>query len=410
MKSDKYISNFSLKLYILFQKNPFLRKFKIVMFYIDTILLLFIKKPKPIENKKKQILIIYNFAFGDGVIWLCSTKKIREIYPSDSYEITLICQNGLNYLYEKEEIFDRIIPFNLTAATFNLKIRYILYKLLRSRYYDIVLDPIGVAECTTNVFMSHALVAKEKITILDTTLKKKLCPQWLINSIYTKIIEVKKTNLSLIEFYAEFMRGLGLKDFSVSFEKPLSIPTTHDLPKEYFIIFPSASTYLKCWPIDRYADITKKIYQKTGMKLLLCGTEKDKDIIEQYKIILNNEVPYCDIVGKTKLLEFVDIIKKASLVVTNDTSTYHIAAVSEVPVAIIAGGYTYSRYVKYDFEGKKEFKEPCIIVKKMPCFDCDNRCPYINNKSKIWPCLDQVTSNYAWGKIEKLIEDNHIGR
>lgn len=410
MNPDKYISNFSLKLYILFQRMPFLRRCKIFMFYIDTILLLFIKKPKHIHNNKKQILVTYNFAFGDGIIWLCSAKHIREIYPKNEYDITLICQKGLNQLYEKENIFDRVIPFDLTKSTFNLKVRFKLFKLLREKYYDIVLDPIGAAECTTNVFMCRATVAKEKITILDTTLKLKLCPKWLIKSVYTKIIKVDRPNLSLIEFYAEFFRGLGMKNFKVALEKPVDMASDLDIPDKYFVIFPSASTYLKCWPIDRYVELTKKIYKKTGLMLLLCGTEKDRKIIDEYKEYLKNQVPYCDIVGKTKLLEFINIIKRASLVVTNDTSTYHIAVVCEVPVAIITGGYTYNRYVEYKFSKDNNYKKPCIVVNKMPCFNCDNRCPYLTKNDRIWPCLDKITISYAWDKIEKLIEENGIGR
>ncbi|MFA5407247.1 MAG: hypothetical protein WC343_00580, partial [Bacilli bacterium] len=252
MKSDKYISNYSLKLYILFQRHPFLRRLKILMLFIDSVLLILIKKPKQQENIKKQILVIYNFAFGDGVIWLCSAQKLKEIYPSSEYEITLICQKGLHYLYENQHFFDQIIPLDLTSATYNIKSRYKLYKKLRTRRYDIVLDPIGVAECTTNVFMSQAVVAKEKISILDTTLKIKLCPQWLIKRIYTKIIEIKKPHLSLLEFYAEFIRGLSKSNFPVSLYKPIGEKLRLKVPRKYFVIFPSASTYLKCWPLENY--------------------------------------------------------------------------------------------------------------------------------------------------------------
>lgn len=409
MKSDKYLPNIFIKLNAFLQKHQILRKLKILSFFIDFFLLIFIKKPKEIKHAKKQIILVYNLALGDSIVWLCSLKEIRKLYPKKDCEITLICQKGIHQLFEKKIFFDNVLPFNFTESTINLKKRFHVFKLLRKKYYDIMLDPIGVAECTTNVFMSRAIVAKEKVTILDRTLKISTCPKWLVKSIYTRVIEINKPNLSLIEYYSEFVRELGLKNFKVSFEKPISLKPNLKLPNKYFIIFPSASTYLKCWPIERYVELTKKIYKKTGLILLLCGTDKDKSIIDKYKELLNNEVPFCDIIGKTKLLEFIDVIKKASLVITNDTSTYHIAVVCEIPVAIIVGGYTYNRYVKYNFERKKEFKTPCIVVNKMPCFDCDNRCPYIENKSKIWPCLDKVTIGYAWKKVEVLIDDNHLG-
>jgi len=409
MKSDRYFSNVFLKIYIFLLKHPILRNMKILAYYIDFMILLFIRKPKKLQTAKKQIVIVYNLNLGDCIVWLCSIRRIREIYPENEYEMTLICQKGIHYIFEKEEIFNHVIPLNFTEATFRMKKRREIMKILRSKYYDILLDPIGVAECTTNVLMSRAIVAEKKITICDMTIKRHAAPKWLINSIYSEYIKVTKPELSLMEFYSEFIKGLGMTDFKFAFQKPISTPSSLELPNRYFIIFPSASQYLKCWPIDRYGEIARRIHEKTGLMLLLCGTDKDREIVDKFRSILG-DLPYIDIVGKTSVLEFVSIIQNASLIVTNDTSTYHIAAVSEVSVAIITGGYTYKRYVSYEFEDKEAFKRPCIIVHEMPCFNCENRCPYVTNKSKYWPCLEKISTSYAWEKIEALINANHIGR
>lgn len=407
-KNEKYSSNFSLKLYNLCQRLPFLRKLKVILYFTDSFLLLFLGKPKKLKSERKKIIIIYNYAFGDGVIWLCSAKAFRKIYPKDKYEITLICQKGINSLYENEGIFDKVIPFNLTASTFNMKERYKLFKKLREVHYDIVLDPIGVYECTTNIYMSRAIIAKEKISILDVTLENKMCPDWMLNRIYTKIINVNKAKLSLIEYYAEFIRGLGYKEFKVKLEKLLSLKKGLDLPEKYFIVFPSASTLLKRWPVERYVEIAHKIYDKTKLPILLCGTKDDAEIINEFKSKIG-DIPIYDFVSRTSLLEFIEVVRMAKLVITNDTSTYHIAVVSEIPVAIVTGGYTYDRYVAYNFENMNKQKKPCIIVHNMDCFNCDNKCCLMKNDTKIWPCLDKITVDYAWKKIEKLINDNKIG-
>ncbi|MBQ8891795.1 MAG: glycosyltransferase family 9 protein [Bacilli bacterium] len=402
-KKENYMSNFSLKLYNICQKYPIFRSFKVILYFVDAVLLLFIRKPKKVEQKKKEIFVMYNYAFGDGVIFLCSFRHIRELYPNSDYNITFICQKGLQSIYEDANIFDEVIPFNLTGATFNLKERFKLFKILRSKRYDIVLDPIGANECTTNVFMSRALCSYEKITILDKTISKQLCPKWLYKKIYTKIIEVNTPNLSLIEFYSEFLRGLGLNEFKVKLEPFKSRKIDIKLPEKYYIVFPSASTLLKRWPVERYAAIVKKIYEKTKMPILFCGTKSDLASIEELKELIA-DIPYYDIVGQTNLLDFIEVIKRAQFVITNDTSTYHIAVVNEVPVAIITGGYTYDRYVSYEFEGNNNFRKPYIIVNKMPCFNCDNRCVKLSTGNGLWPCLNDITVDYAWSIIEKMID------
>lgn len=403
--SAKYMSEFSLKLYNICQRIPMFRYFKVILYYVDFFLLLFIRKPKYVDNGKKKILIIYNYAFGDGVIWLCTMKHLRELYAKKDYHITLICQKGLNVLYENEDIFDEVIGYDLTKATYNLKTRYKLYELLRKTYYDIVLDPIGCAECTTNVFMSRATVAKNKITILDATLDNYMCPKHIYNRIYTEIFKLNEPRVSLIEFYAFFLRELGLKKFKVKLE-PIKVKKIQriNLPKEYFIIFPSSSTKLKKWPIERYAQIALKIYHKTKLPILFCGTASDIEAINELKE-KTKDIPQFDIVGETSLLEFIHVVKNAKFVVTNDTSTYHIAVTNEVPVAIITGGYTYNRYVEYKFDGDEKYKKPYIIVHKMPCFNCDNKCTKITARDKIWPCLDAINVEYAWKIIEKMIDE-----
>ena len=402
-KKDNYISNFSLKLYNICQKYPIFRKYKILLYFIDAILLLFIRKPLKTKNSKKKVLIIYNYAFGDGIIFLCSFKHIRKIYPKKEYTISLICQKGLQSIYENTSIFDEVIPYDLTKSTFSLHERFNLFKLLRKKYYDVVLDPIGANECTTNVFMCRAISAAQKITIIDTTIDKKLCPPWMYKKIYSEIIEVKEKNLSLISYYAEFIKGLGLKDFKVKLEHTPSRKITINLPKEYYIVFPSASTLLKRWPIDRYAQIIRRMYQKTKLPVLFCGTSNDLNSINELKSKIS-DIPQYNIVGKTNLLDFIEIVKRAKYVITNDTSTYHIAVTNEVPVAIITGGYTYNRYVLYDFPDADKYKKPYIIVNQMPCFNCDNRCDKLKDGNGLWPCLDKITVDYAWKIISKMID------
>ena len=402
-QKENYISKFSLKLYNICQKYPIFRSFKLILYFIDWFLIIFIKKPKKIGHAKKKVLIIYNYAFGDGIIFLCSFIHIRKVYPKKEYEISLICQKGLQSIYEEVGVFDKVIPYNLTNATFNLKERYNLFKLLRQDYYDIVVDPIGVNECTTNIFMCRALCADEKVTIIDNKAKTKLCPKWLYNRIYTKVIESNIKDISLIDLYANVIRGLGYEDFKVKFEHFKSRKLKIDLPNKYFIVFPSASTLLKRWPLDRYAEIIKRVYKKTKLPVLFCGTSSDIEVVSKLKDLIK-DVPQYDVINKTNLLEFIEVIKRAKFVITNDTSTYHIAVTNEVPVAGIIGGYTYDKYVLYKFEGSDNYRKPYDVVCHMDCFNCDNMCCKLKEGNGLWPCLNSITVDYAWKRIEEMIE------
>lgn len=98
-------NSFSMKLYIICQRYPFFRKLKILLYFFDTIILFLIPKIKFLNNSnKKKIFIIYNYAFGDGLIFLNVFKDIRKIYNRNEYEITLMCQKGLEKIYEEQQV------------------------------------------------------------------------------------------------------------------------------------------------------------------------------------------------------------------------------------------------------------------------------------------------------------------
>ena len=397
MKKNNSASLF-IKIYSLFQKSTFLKKMKSIMYYFDRIILLFVKKKKYNVSKRKKVLVIFNLAFGDGIVFINSIMELRRIYPKNKFELTLAIQKGLEKIYDSTKIFDRIMSLDFNKSTVNIKERIKTIKVLNDAYYDIVLDPVGANECLTNVLMVRNISGSKKIGCVFDEYKKS-CPKHILKKTYNKIKSIKEK--TLIEQYYSFFYDNYVIDYCKLPKEKCKI----ELPEHYFIVFPSASMELKKWPIDRYAQIVKKIYNKTKFNLVLCGTQSDKDDCNRLIELLDNKVPFTNIIEQTSLLEFIDIIDRAQFVITNDTSTYHISVINQTPVTIISGAYTYDRYVSYDFKGKDKYLKPYIVVPKIKCMNCYNRCPKIKTGDKIWPCLNDISVNDAWKVIEKMIDE-----
>lgn len=388
-------------------KNEKIRNLKSMYYYIDGVVLKFIKKPTYVEDTKKKVIIVYNLSLGDGAMFCCALKNIREIYPKDKYEITIICQNGLNKIYEATNLFDNVLHFNFTKVAVNLKERIKLFKELRRKKYDILLDPIGIEECSTNLLVSRAICSKEKIGIINygRTIK---CSKRIYKKVYTKLLELNNPKIHLIEHYFKFFNLLGNLNKTPEFINLPSEQLKEKIKGEYFIVYPSASTKYKRWPIDRFAQITKKIYDRTKIKLVVCGTAVDREVNDELINLIKNDVEYIDYTGKTSILEYIELIKNAKFVITNDTGIYHVAVISEVPVCIMAGAYTYDRYLSYNFTGKEKYKRPYIACKKMKCANCDNRCIKSNEIGETWPCLDEITTENAWKQINSMLKSMNI--
>lgn len=404
-KDDKsYFSDLFKNIAGLVQKNKFLRNSKKLFYFIDSIILSTIKKPIYKPTQKKNVLVIFNIALGDGVIFRCTSIHLRKVFPKKQYNLILACQKGLNSIYEKDNVFDSIIPIDFNSGTLNLKQRRNNYKILRKIYYDIVIDPVGISDWTTNIFATRACISKEKVGYIDIDENCK-CDMKKLNKIYTNIIKINGYNVSLVDLYATFFNKYAGKELIKPGLEKLIIKNNDklDLPKEYFIVFPSASLKLKRWSIDKYVEITNKIYDKIKIPLVIVGTKADEESLDLFKEKLN--IPFIDLVNKTSLNDYFNIIRNSSLLVTNDTSAYHIGVMEEVPTVIITGGYTDFRYSQYNFKRKDEFKRPCVVVYPMDCFNCNNWCSKLKSTDENWPCLEAISSDYAWDKIEKYIDD-----
>ena len=402
MKKEKHENqNLSDKTKIL-TKLKLINLFKYLVYFLDRILCIFIKKPKKDLNAKKQVLILANLGLGDAMNFLSVAEKYRKAYPKDKYEITLYVSNHLDELMKKETDFDNVelVPFNQIVT--DIKKRINLIKKIRKTYYTTVIDIMGVTGCTPSMYLMAIAAAKEKISIINKAYS--ICPKFFYKRIYTKLIEINNKKITNIEYYHYLANELfNIKDDTIKFHKIKEIDLNIDLPKEYYIVYPSASLDKKKWEYEKYAELIEKTYVKTKLPVVFCGTNSDiKDVEEVTKNI--KTAKYINILGKTSVLEFIEVIRRAKFVITNDTGAYHIALGLEVPVSIITGGYTYDGFVTYNFKNNP-YKKPYIITNKRECFNCNSNCKYLEKGQEKWPCLQAVTVDYAWKIVEKMIDD-----
>lgn len=406
-KNGYSLSNIFLKLNQLLWKKSFLQKFRAVFYYIDSVLLIGTGRKKrtikKADNRKKEVLIVYNMALGDGVMFMGVAKHFRDIFPEQKYRLTIACQSAFKDLYLESGIFDRVLPFDFAGSVVNLKKRRQLFRKLREHSYDCVIDPIGCERCTTNIFVTRAAIGKEKIGVLDMHLPSKQCPKHIRNRIYDRVVEIDKGTLHLIQFYAEFLKELGAKDCVAHPAEIKSVELDFELPEKYFIVFPAASMEVKRWPLENFGELAKKVYEKSKMTLLVCGTKHDEPaVLEFLKYVQDNpDVPVVNIIGKTSIMQFMEVIGRASLIITNDTSAYHIGVAKQVDTVMICGGYTYDRYAHYQYESLG-YKDPVLVHEYMKCYNCDNNCIY-NNKD-VFPCIKSITLKNAWETVEEVLE------
>ena len=400
MKKKNHKGNTSLfyKILQVLMRLPALQNIRILFYFYDKMILAFLRKPKQIQSGKKKILVVFPFALGDCVLFLGAIENMRRIYPGEQYCLSITCQSGYEALFEP--YFDTVIPFQYQKASVNPFYRAAMWKKLRQNYYDMVIDPIGCEECSPNVYVTNAVCADKKTGVLAKSDKKVQCPRWMRSHIYDTVIMIEQKHLHKIRYYARVWEKIGGISATAH---PADLPRISlkiKLPEHYFIIFPSASLPAKQWTVEGFAEIARRFHGLTGYPLVVCGTEHDAETIEKMLQQIP-EMPVINLVGKTDVNEFIEVIGRADILITNDTSAYHIGVAQRRKVCIVTGGYVYDAFINYQYAAEG-FENPSIVCKWRKCYNCNNMCSY--KVKDVYPCVEENTVEDVWMAVRNLWE------
>lgn len=107
------------------------------------------------------------------------------------------------------------------------------------------------------------------------------------------------------------------------------------LDKKVLVLCPGAEFGAsKQWPAKCYAEIANH-YLAQGWQIWLMGSDKDQTVCAEIDGLTGSK---CHVLaGKTLLPQAVDLISKASMVVSNDSGLMHIAAALQVPLVAVYG-------------------------------------------------------------------------
>ncbi len=148
----------------------------------------------------------------------------------------------------------------------------------------------------------------------------------------------------------------------------------------------------KCWPIDHYASVAKKLIE-TGCNILLFGSANEKALTDQIEQALSIESQqHChNLAGKTSLTDVIDLLASCSTVVGNDSGLMHVAAAVKCNVVALYGPTT-PNYTP-PLTDKKIILHTDISCR--PCFK--RECPLKHNK-----CMTEISSQQVIDAIKHL--------
>jgi lipopolysaccharide heptosyltransferase II len=178
--------------------------------------------------------------------------------------------------------------------------------------------PMRLAYCRENPYqlLTHWLPDEEPYTLIRHQVKRDLA---LVKSIGASVSD-------------DHIR-LDLPEYAWTATKEKLRKEGIDVTKPWIILHPGVSEKKREYPEEHWAAIAHKITGMQEFQVIITGTQSEAPLAARIKEAV--EEPVYSLAGLLSVEEFVMLIKHASLVISVNTSTIHIAAATQTRVIVL---------------------------------------------------------------------------
>lgn len=339
----------------------------------------------------KNILVLQPSWVGDAVMATPTLRALRGRFADA--RITYVMRRYLRPIYDGMPWADRLLTYRTgKAKTGSRDHAFRLGRLLRAGEFDLaVLLPNSFKSALTCKVAGIPRIVGYERDGRGMLLTDKLLP--LRNNdgfVPTPIVG----------YYAALARFLGARDVDLKMElfvtdadraeanaalTRANVDPTLDRPwrndgKPPLVILNPGANYgaAKCWLPDYFAKLSDQLIDERGATVIVSSAPKEKQIVEDIRRAARR--PFVDLAAAgIGLGGLKEVIRRADLMVTNDTGPRHIAAAMDLPVVTIFGP-THPAWTEIDFALERQ------VAVKVFCGPCQRKiCPLDHR------CMTRVT-------------------
>ncbi|HCL05143.1 MAG TPA: hypothetical protein DHW64_03885 [Chitinophagaceae bacterium] len=282
---------------------------------------------------------------------MASSPKYRD------HEIHFCGNRSWKSLFEQFDASSVNKHFWIDKIRFKKEIRY-RYRFLRMIYrqgYTTVINPVFSRDKRYDDSIVRAARAKENIGMVANTESLQSYELGYDKGLYTRLFN--HPHKPLFEFYrnrmfTEFVTGIYSSVVDTSVPSAL-LPAYNGLPEKYVVIFPGSRSKTRIWPVENFIKVAAYLYEQQGFTAVVCGASGDKMYTDAF--CKSYTYPLLDLTGKTSLPEMLTVLQQASMLLSVDTGSVHLAAAVRCPVTGIFNGSQYKRFAPYPKELSAHF-------------------------------------------------------
>lgn len=325
---------------------------------------------------KINILIIHTAFIGDIVLSTPLIHALYDKYPNAqiSYLTTPVGENILkNNPYLKE-----IIVYDKRGKDKGFMGLLKMAKRLKGRF-DMVITPHRYMRSS---ILSYLTRAKIRMGYDNASCK----------FLYNKKIKYDE-NKHEVEKLLTFA-GIDTRYEIELFPSQDDIKKIDDIiksDKKIVILAVGSKWFTKQWPVEYFNDVIEYLETKDVLPIVVGGKDELKlDIKISDKIL--------DLRGKTTLLELAEVIKRADILITNDSSPIHIGSASKKTHIIAIFGPTVKKFGFFPWSQNSEVFENNLLACR-PCgLHGGDSCPKGHFR-----CMKEIYPQIIINRLEEIL-------
>lgn len=171
-------------------------------------------------------------------------------------------------------------------------------------------------------------------------------------------------NLHLIESV-----GYKVSDRRLVLSIPKEVQQRFSALLPYILLNPWTSCPSRNYHPERFAIAARQLHEITELPIVVTGVEKDREHASSVLEKLGDGA--INLIGKTDLCELVALVAQAKLILTNNTSTMHIADATNTPNVVLFAG------TELECQWQPRYSLTCLLRRATDCHPCHAFiCPY----------------------------------
>lgn len=277
-------------------------------------------------------------SIGDVILTSPLIRQLRQKYPRA--QIDFVIRREYAELVRFNPHLSQVIEFDVRDGFAGLRR---LKHRLRRKSYDVILDVHrNLRSLYLTALFSRLILRRPRVCrIRKNQLLRFLLVKLKMNlyrKIYGEIISVRQKYLRTASCL-----GIAENDERLEFFLPEEVERKAEaylqqisIGGEPVVIAPGARHFTKRWPPEYFAQVITALFQQFGKKTVLVGGSEDLPVTEEILRQVPEGAAY-SAAGRLSLAETAGIIRRALLVISNDSGIMHLAEALNRPLIAIFG-------------------------------------------------------------------------